>query len=180
MMILLSMLLLLLPPLLSCICYHHNRSAFSGRVAQHGDHVSRKRVLLGARSVSSDVVIEELKKTPAQFLHGIYPQGKQQRTPPKAWPTQRLVSNLPSGVTISAQAIAERPPARACDKSCCNISVCNTVEVSAQYTTGVLPAASLASWPSCIQIAFMLRCAQLIVVRLSASSASARHSRPRQ
>ena len=28
----------------------------------HGDHVSRKRVLLGARSISSDVVIEELKK----------------------------------------------------------------------------------------------------------------------
>ena len=62
MMLLLSMLLLLLPPLLSCICYHHNRCSFSGRVAQHGDHVSRKRVLLGARSVSSDVVIEELKK----------------------------------------------------------------------------------------------------------------------
>ena len=176
-MILLSMLLLLLPPLLSCICYHHNRCSCSGRVAEHGDHVSRKRVLLGAISVSSDMVIEGLKKTPAQFLHGIYPQGKQQRTPPKASPTQRLVSNLPSGVTTSAQSIAERPPARACDKSCCNISVCNTVEVSAQYTTGVLPAASLASWPSCIQIAFMLRCAQLIVVRLSASSASPRHSR---
>ena len=110
-MILLSMLLLLLPPLLSCICYHHNRCSFSGRVAEHGDHVSRKRVLLGAISVSSDMVIEGLKKTPAQFLHGIYPQGKQQRTPPKASPTQRLVSNLPRGVTI------------------------NGVEVSAQYAT---------------------------------------------
>ena len=151
----------------------------------HGDHVSRKRVLLGARSISFSVLVNRggdrgIEKTPAQFLHGIYPQGKQQRTPPKASPTQRLVSNLPSGVTISAQSIAERPPARACDKSCCNISVCNSVEVSAQYTTGVLPAASLASWPSCIQIAFMLRCAQLIVVRLSASSASPRHSRARQ
>ena len=37
------------------IFYHHNRCCFSGRVAQHGDHVNRKRDLLGPKSVSSDV-----------------------------------------------------------------------------------------------------------------------------
>ena len=105
MMILLSMLLLLLPPLLSFICYHQNRCPFSGRVAQHGDHVSRKRVLLGARSVSSDVVIEELKKHQHNSCMPSTHKENSKELPQKTSPKQRLVSNLPSGIIISALAL---------------------------------------------------------------------------
>ena len=69
-----------------------------------------KRVLLRARSVSSNVVITEIEKHHHNCSMASTHKEKQ-RTPPKASPTQRLVSNLPRGVTI------------------------NGVEVSAQYAT---------------------------------------------
>ena len=59
------------------------------------------------------VAIKKLAKSSAPPAWHLPTWKTAENSDKKASPTQQLVSNLPSGVTISAQSTAERPPAQA-------------------------------------------------------------------